>query len=61
VLSVVSFIESTKEKWNRRVKNLFWIFGIICLIGVALLFVDQYVMKLDELWSIFIEKINVLV
>jgi uncharacterized protein involved in exopolysaccharide biosynthesis len=61
VLSVVSFIESTKEKWNRRFKNLFWIFGIICLIGVALLFVDQYVMKLDQLWSIFIEKINVLV
>jgi uncharacterized protein involved in exopolysaccharide biosynthesis len=61
VLSVVSFIESTKEKWNRRLKNLIWIFGIICLISVALLFVDEYVMKLDQLWPIFIERINVLV
>jgi uncharacterized protein involved in exopolysaccharide biosynthesis len=61
VLSVISFIESTKEKWLRRFKNLIWVFGTLCLIGVALLFVDQYVMKLDQLWSIFIERINVLV
>ena len=61
VLSVISFIESTKEKWNRRFKNLFWIVGIICLMGAALLFVDKYVMKLDQLWSIFVERINALV
>jgi len=61
VLSVISFIESTKEKWNRRLKNLIWISGTISLIGVALLLVDKHIMKLDQLWSIFIERIHYLV
>jgi len=61
VLSVISFIESTRDKWARRVKNTLWLLVIMCLIVAVLYCVDMYVIKLDQLWTIVMERMKVTV
>jgi uncharacterized protein involved in exopolysaccharide biosynthesis len=58
VLSVLSLIETKKEKWARRFKSSLWIFALVCCIGILLLLIDQYVIKLDQIWTIFFERLK---
>jgi predicted RNase H-like nuclease (RuvC/YqgF family) len=58
VLSVFSIIETKKEKWGRRFKRMLWIFALLCCIGLLLLVIDQYIMKIDEVWTIFLERLK---
>jgi len=58
VLSVFSLIETKREKWTRRFKGALWIFALLCCIGVLLLIIDQYVMKVDQIWTIFLERLK---
>ncbi len=65
VLSVISFIVTDEEKRSARFKKLFWSFGILMVIGLSLVIVDQFIMKLDNLalklnqiWTIVFERIG---
>jgi len=58
VLSVFSLIETKKEKWARRFKSVLWIFALLCCIGILLLIIDHYVMKFDQIWTIFLERLK---
>ena len=57
VFSAISYIETGEEKRQRRVKNLIWAVAALFCIGIFLLLVDQYVMKLDQAWEVVIERI----
>jgi uncharacterized protein involved in exopolysaccharide biosynthesis len=60
VLSAISYIETSEEQRQRRVKNLIWAGVAISCIGIFLLFIDQFVMKLDQAWEAVIERIMML-
>jgi hypothetical protein len=60
VFSAISYIETSEEKRQRRVKNLIWAGVALSCIGVFLLLVDQFVMKLDQAWEAVIERIMLL-
>jgi hypothetical protein len=57
VLSAISYIETDKEKRERRLKNLLWTCAALACGGIALLIVHQFVMELDQAWEVFVERI----
>jgi hypothetical protein len=63
VLSSISLIVTKEEINSRRIKLLLWIFAVIISVGVALILIDQYLIKidiilskLDEVWIILMER-----
>ena len=58
VFSTLSFIETTQEKAFRYVKYSAVILIIFSLAGLVLYGIDQYLVKLPELLSIFVERIK---
>jgi uncharacterized protein involved in exopolysaccharide biosynthesis len=57
VLSSISYIETAEEKRQRRLKNLILAGAVISCIGILLILINQYVMKLDQAWEVVIERI----
>ena len=57
VFSTISYIETDKEKRERRLKNLLWAGAVLACVGIALLIVHQFVMGLDQVWEVVIERI----
>ena len=60
VFSAISYIETSEEKRQRRVKNLIWSAAALSCIAIFLLIIDQYVMKLAQAWEVVIERIMLL-
>jgi uncharacterized protein involved in exopolysaccharide biosynthesis len=67
VLSIISFIVTSEEKRSGRYKKLLWSFAILIVIGLSLVIVDQFIMKLDHLalkldkiWTIVLERIKMI-
>ena len=61
VLSTISYIQTDKEKRERRLKNLLWAGAALSCVGVALIIVHQFVMELDQVWGVFVERIMMIV
>ena len=57
VLSTISYIESSKEKRERRLKNLGWACAALTGVAIALLIVHQFVMELGQVWQVVVERI----
>ena len=57
VLSTISYIETSKEKRERRLKQLRWACAALSLVAIALLIVHQYVMELGQVWKAVVERI----
>jgi hypothetical protein len=51
VFSMVSLMESDKEKRAKRIRKVVFIFGTISVIIVALFMINQFVMPLDIIWA----------
>ena len=60
VFSAISYIETSEEKRQRRVRNLIWVGAALSCIGIFLLIIDQFVMRLDQAWEVVIERIMLL-
>jgi uncharacterized protein involved in exopolysaccharide biosynthesis len=60
VFSAISYIETSEEKRQRRVKNLIWAVAALSCIGIFLFIIDQYFMRLDQAWEVVIERIMLL-
>ena len=60
VFSAISYIETSEEKRQRRKKNLIWAGVALSCIGIILLIIDQFVMKLGQAWEAVIERIMLL-
>jgi uncharacterized protein involved in exopolysaccharide biosynthesis len=67
VLTSVSLIVTKEEKSAKRVRLLLWSLAVIIAIGVALILIDQYVMKMDiiltklnEVWKILLERLTMI-
>ena len=50
VFSVISLMETDRERRIRWLKRVIWFVAVIVVIGVALVLVNSYVMPLDILW-----------
>ena len=61
VLSIISYIQTDKEKRKRRLKNLLWACATLACCGIALLIVHQFFMELDQVWVVFVERIMMIV
>jgi len=57
VFSAISYIETSEEKRQRRVRNLIWAAAALSGIAIFLLIIDQYVIKLAQAWEVVIERI----
>jgi uncharacterized protein Smg (DUF494 family) len=60
VFSAISYVETSEEKRQRRVKNLIWAGAALSCIGIFLFIIDQYFMRLDQAWEVVIERIMLL-
>ena len=60
VLSSISYIVTDSEKRIKRLKILGWIFFICIAISSGLYFVDQYIIHLEDIWSILLERIKMI-
>jgi hypothetical protein len=61
VFSTISYIETEKEKRERRLKKLIWAGAALSCVGIALLIVHQFVMEIDRMWVVFVERIMMIV
>ncbi len=57
VLSTISYIETDKERREHRLKSLVWIGTALSCAGIALFFIHQFVINLDRLWQVFVERL----
>jgi uncharacterized protein involved in exopolysaccharide biosynthesis len=57
VLSTVSYIVTDPEKKRMRMKRLGWTLATILLLGGVLYFVDRYLIELDKLWVIIMNRL----
>ena len=60
VLSSVSYIFTNSEKRTKRLKIFGWFFLIIIVGAAGLFCVNQYIVNLNELWSIVLERIKMI-
>jgi len=60
VLTPISFIVTKQEVRRKRLKRLGWALVLVLMIGAGLFFVDQYIMKIAEVWSILLERIKMI-
>jgi uncharacterized protein involved in exopolysaccharide biosynthesis len=60
VLSSISYIVTDRERKRRRFKIFGWL-SLIIIIGVSsVYFVNQYIINLDDFWSILLERIKMI-
>jgi uncharacterized protein involved in exopolysaccharide biosynthesis len=57
VLTSISYIVTDREKRNRRLKHTAWLLFVIMCVGAGLYLVNQYVIELEYLWSVILERI----
>jgi hypothetical protein len=57
VLTSISYIVTDQEIKSKRLKRIGWFFVASLFIGAGLIGVNQYVIKLTEIWSIVLERI----
>ena len=50
VFSVISVVESDRERRARRIKRMLWVSAAVCAVVLALIIVNKMVMPLDVLW-----------
>jgi len=50
VFSVISFIETTKERRIRKTKRIIWSGSVVGIIILVLIVVNQFIIPLDRLW-----------
>jgi polysaccharide chain length determinant protein (PEP-CTERM system associated) len=60
VLTPIYFIKTEHEIRAKRLKRIGWTLILVLFVGAGLFLVDQYIMKLDEVWSIFLERIKMI-
>jgi hypothetical protein len=60
VLTSISYITTTREKRIRRLKKITWLLLIIIGVGSCLYLVNQYFIKLNHLWRIILERIQMI-
>jgi uncharacterized protein involved in exopolysaccharide biosynthesis len=67
VLSSVSYIVTNEDRRIKRVRNFLLGLGIILAIGILLVIIDQFVIsfddltvKIDQIWSIILERIKMI-
>jgi len=61
VFSTISLIETDEELRSRRIRKVFWAFGVLSFVGVVLLFINYYIIKLDVMWMIILDRITMIV
>jgi uncharacterized protein involved in exopolysaccharide biosynthesis len=60
VLSSISFIVTNHEKKINRLKKLGWILLLVIVVGAGLYCVENFVMNLDELWTIILDRLGII-
>ena len=61
VLSSVSYILTNSEKRLKRLKIFGWLVLIIFVGAAGIFFVNQYLINMEDLWSIVLERIKMIV
>jgi uncharacterized protein involved in exopolysaccharide biosynthesis len=61
VLSSIPYIITDQEKTMNRVKFFVWFFVIAGVIGGGLFLIDQYIFRLDRLWALLLERLQMFV
>lgn len=57
VLTTISYVETENERHHRRIKYAVWAIATVSCIGLVLLFLDLFIIKLDQAWKIVLERI----
>jgi uncharacterized protein involved in exopolysaccharide biosynthesis len=60
VLSSISYIVTDSEKRVRRFKIFGWLFLIFIVVASGIYFADKYIINLEDLWSVFLERIKMI-
>jgi uncharacterized protein involved in exopolysaccharide biosynthesis len=67
VLSSISYIVTNEDRRIKRIRNFLLGLGIILAIGILLVIIDQFVIsfddltvKIDQIWSIILERIKMI-
>ena len=60
VLTSISYITTAREKRIKWLKKITWLILIVICVGSVLYFANQYLIKLDYLWSIILERIKMI-
>ena len=60
VLSSISYIITNSEKRMRRLKIFGWLFLIVIGCAAGLFFTNQYIINLEDLWSVLLERIKMI-
>jgi uncharacterized protein involved in exopolysaccharide biosynthesis len=60
VFSAISYIETSEEKRQRRMRKLIWAGAALSCIAIFLILIDLYVIKLGQAWEVVIERIMLL-
>jgi uncharacterized protein involved in exopolysaccharide biosynthesis len=58
VLTSVAYIVTDEEKRSNRLKILGWLLILFIVIGAGLFCINQYVIKLDDLWTIILDRLK---
>ena len=58
VLSSISYIITKEERTSNYLKKIGWAFIILVCIGSVFYGIDRYVIKLDELWIVILERMK---
>ena len=61
VLSSIPYIVTDQEKNMVRIKRFVWFFVLAVVIGAGLFVVNQYIVRLDQLWAPFLERLQMFV
>lgn len=61
VFSTISLIETDQELRSRRIRKMLWIFAVISFVGITLFLIDHFIMKLDIMWMIILDRIKMIV
>lgn len=61
VLSSVSYILTKSEKRLRRLKIFGWLILIIVIDSAGLFFANKYLVNMEDLWSVVLERMKMIV
>ena len=61
VLSSVSYILTKSEKRLRRLKIFGWLILIIVIGAAGLFFANKYLVNMEDLWSVVLERMKMIV
>ena len=61
VLTSLSYISTDREIKARRLKRFGWGLMLLLFVGLGLYVVDQYIMELNKIWGVLLERIMMIV